>query len=316
MKILIQNYVEDDIEIKAAITGWVELLKQKHTVELFDFASITESELNDCELVIAHTDDKRLKQKGVAEHYLTTLKSLTKPLVYYFYTDKYNTKNIEDELVQLFIKELDSVLTYNPDKVKAKFPDKHESRIKHINTVSFYVNPAPILAKHRDSVRNRRIDILYLDGSTKQDVVDKLCKNNDLSLYKTEDILQSRNAKYVWCVEDIEDGCTTDLSAKALQVIFHGAIPILSIKQKDCALLDDFLNKYVVFYDDAKQVRTLHKDVMNFDATKASKALQDIISLYKAKSIFLNGLEITLMPEEAFELVNNMVEDAKKQSLL
>jgi hypothetical protein len=106
-----------------------------------------------------------------------------------------------------------------------------------------------------------------------------------------------------------------DFDGTTLEAIFSGCIPILHEFNRKCALLDDNeLSRYILFYNPEKGYDDLYQQYKQINVNKAQRKLKELVELYQNKQIFLNGLELNLMPQSAFDLVNAMAMQIKEQT--
>lgn len=163
--------------------------------------------------------------------------------------------------------------------------------------------------------------------------------HNDLPAYTTEDFEIDyygphseckellRRSKFVWLAQDYSKYPTDKFSNQreylnylnfdpdgtTLEAIFNGCIPIMHKENKKSKIFDNELKECCLFYDPALGYDDLYRQYKQINITKAQETLRDITELYSASQIFLNGLELCIMPQGAFELTNQMAKEVAKQ---
>lgn len=107
-----------------------------------------------------------------------------------------------------------------------------------------------------------------------------------------------------------------DPDGTTLEAIFCKCIPIAHIANKlNSSFYQNELDGLCIYFDPDKGFDNLYEQYKNFDFDKADSKRADIIDLYKANTIFYNGLMLNLMPKSAFEYVETLAKESAARGI-
>lgn len=133
-----------------------------------------------------------------------------------------------------------------------------------------------------------------------------------------------KQSKFVWLAQDYSKYPTEyfkdqkdymsylnyDLDGTSLEAIFCGCIPILHIAQLNNStfVAEPIIRENCLFFDPDKGYEDLYEQYKAIDVNKAQRNLREVTELYKNNHVFLNGLELSIMPKRAFDFYKGMIQ--------
>lgn len=229
-----------------------------------------------------------------------------------------------------YLKHID-IITYYNDPSEYLKKDWISSKKRRINFLHNYMNDgksyklflewcATIKSKEKPNVLSTS-DFALDKRVLKKYKTDSFFANNtehaDILIEDSKDRRQMllQNATFAWLVdepEEYKEFFTNVPTQEMLEAMFCGCIPVVHKRYATSELYtDNDMDKFTLFYDEEKGFEDLYNQYRNINIIKAQRNLKHFAELYKAKELFLNGLELTLTPQSAFDYVKGMAEQVK-----